>query len=138
MNSSPRTHQVQSISHLLADRRPVWLGLRSANSASTVALIQRRMCFGVPAPLPAGGSEDDLTPEDLNGERVVCPELAPFGPARGTALVAHPPLDPAMLSELLAVGHEIVVRHKMSLGPECVPCQHNTLTFPWDRPQVAA
>jgi hypothetical protein len=34
--------------------------------------------------------------------------------------------------ELLARARTVVARHDVALGPRCVPCQHNTLTFPWD------
>jgi hypothetical protein len=64
------------------------------------------------------------------------PVLSPFRPARGTALVDHVTPEPALLSDLLDGAREIVARHGISLGPQCVPCQHNTLTFPWDRAGV--
>ncbi len=60
------------------------------------------------------------------------PVLSPFRPARGTALVDAQPVDPDVLSQLLAQSREIVRRHGVALGPRCVPCQHNTLSFPWD------
>ncbi len=62
------------------------------------------------------------------------PVLSPFRPARRTALAHSGPLDPDELSEILARAREIVARHGVTLGPRCIPCQHNTLSFPWDQP----
>jgi len=64
------------------------------------------------------------------------PVLSPFRPSRGTALVNHVTPEPALLSDVLDGAREIVARQGISLGPECIPCQHNTLTFPWDRAGV--
>jgi pyruvate-formate lyase-activating enzyme len=62
----------------------------------------------------------------------VHPVLSPFRPARGTRLAAEPPVAAESLVRILDAGREIVARHGVALGPGCVPCQHNTLTFPWD------
>jgi hypothetical protein len=60
------------------------------------------------------------------------PVLSPFRPARGTALAAAQPLEPEMLEDVLRRSRAIVREHGVGLGPRCVPCQHNTLSFPWD------
>jgi hypothetical protein len=60
------------------------------------------------------------------------PVLSPFRPSRGTVLAAAPPLSPAVLRSVLAGSRTIAQSHDVPLGPRCVPCQHNTLTFPWD------
>jgi radical SAM superfamily enzyme YgiQ (UPF0313 family) len=60
------------------------------------------------------------------------PVLSPFRPARGTALAAARPTEPGLLDEVLIRSREIVRGHGVRLGPRCVPCQHNTLSFPWD------
>ncbi len=60
------------------------------------------------------------------------PVLSPFRPARATALADAAPPDEFLLAEALAASREIVDRAEPMLGPRCVPCQHNTLTFPWD------
>lgn len=61
------------------------------------------------------------------------PTLSPFRPADGTALSALPPVPVASLRTLLDESRSIVAEFGMGLGPKCVPCQHNTLTLPWDR-----
>jgi hypothetical protein len=60
------------------------------------------------------------------------PVLSPFRPSDGIALASRPPPSVADLTEVLHESRRIVARHGVALGPECVPCQHNTLTFPWD------
>jgi len=62
------------------------------------------------------------------------PVLSPFRPARGTALHQRPPVRPTLLREVLDGARQIVRQHDVALGPRCLPCQHNTLTFPWDVP----
>jgi uncharacterized radical SAM superfamily protein len=61
------------------------------------------------------------------------PVLSPFRPAAGTRLRILPPPRPHELAGVLAESRAIVARHSVGLGPECGPCQHNTLSFPWDR-----
>jgi hypothetical protein len=65
-------------------------------------------------------------------EMGVHPVLSPFRPALGTRLEQAAPVDPVLLTHVLEASREIVARHGVALGPHCVPCQHNTLTFPWD------
>ena len=65
------------------------------------------------------------------------PVLSPFRPARGTALATAPPVAPELLRRVLDRTREIVAHHGVLLGPRCVACQHNTLSFPWDVEQVA-
>lgn len=60
------------------------------------------------------------------------PVLSPFRPSRGTALASAPPVAAEVLADLLPAARRIVARHRVALGPRCVPCQHNTLAFPWD------
>lgn len=73
----------------------------------------------------------------LNGVELIAslgadPVLSPFRPARGTALENKPPVGESELHDLLAGARSIVETHGVRLGPDCVFCQHNTLTFPWD------
>lgn len=70
-------------------------------------------------------------------ERGCDPVLSPFRPARRTALAEHDPVDRGLLVEVLAGAREITQRYGVALGPRCLPCQHNTLTFPWDVPALA-
>lgn len=60
------------------------------------------------------------------------PVLSPFRPARDTKLADAAPVSPEYLTTVLTEARAIVARHGVRLGPRCVPCQHNTLTFPWD------
>jgi hypothetical protein len=60
------------------------------------------------------------------------PVLSPFRPAGGTPLADAQPVSAPVLTEVLAEARRRVIRHGVALGPRCVPCQHNTLTFPWD------
>lgn len=60
------------------------------------------------------------------------PVLSPFRPAQNTALVAAAPADEALLALVLSEARAIVDAYGVALGPECVACQHNTLSFPWD------
>jgi Radical SAM superfamily len=58
------------------------------------------------------------------------PVLSPFRPAAGTGLTNLAPPTAAYLEELYVGSLEIAERHGVKLGPRCIPCQHNTLTFP--------
>lgn len=60
------------------------------------------------------------------------PVLSPFRPAVGTALSKRNPVSTALLHEVLSGAREAVAQYGVRLGPRCAPCQHNTLTFPWD------
>jgi len=60
------------------------------------------------------------------------PVLSPFRPAQGTRLAGLESPSSELLRELLDRSRPIVAAHGVHLGPDCVPCQHNTLTFPWD------
>lgn len=60
------------------------------------------------------------------------PVLSPFRPARNTPLHFAEPPAPSLLHDVLQEARTIVARHGVRLGPRCIPCQHNTLTFPWD------
>ena len=64
----------------------------------------------------------------------VDPVLSPFRPARGTRLADAEPPPVSLLADVLEEARQIAVRHDVALGPRCGPCQHNTLTFPWDIP----
>jgi hypothetical protein len=61
------------------------------------------------------------------------PVISPFRPARRTKLSNHEPPSPEMLTYILGEARLSAHKAGVALGPRCVPCQHNTLTFPWDR-----
>ena len=84
----------------------------------------------------------ESTDETLRGVAEIAalgadPVLSPFRPAEDTALRRHPPVDPEVLRLVLDGARAIVADHGVALGPRCLPCQHNTLTFPWDVPDAA-
>jgi len=58
------------------------------------------------------------------------PVLSPFRPARNTAMVRVPPPTTQYLREVYEGSLDVVHRYGVELGPRCIPCQHNTLTFP--------
>ena len=58
------------------------------------------------------------------------PVISPFRPAPGTKLSKQPPPSIEFLERLYLEAHAITERIGVKLGPRCIPCQHNTLTFP--------
>lgn len=58
------------------------------------------------------------------------PVLSPFRPAQRTATARRRPPSADVMEELHASAQDIVERYGVSLGPRCVPCQHNTLALP--------
>lgn len=60
------------------------------------------------------------------------PVLSPFRPAESTALAGVAPPSEEELTLVLLEARAITQAHGIALGPTCVACQHNTLSFPWD------
>jgi hypothetical protein len=60
------------------------------------------------------------------------PVLSPFRPAQNTALDSAAPPTAELLSFVLVESRKIAEAHGVALGPQCVACQHNALSFPWD------
>ncbi len=58
------------------------------------------------------------------------PTLSPFRPAPGTLLQQTRPPSHELLERAYLESKNIVERYGVKLGPRCIPCQHNTLTFP--------
>ncbi len=58
------------------------------------------------------------------------PVLSPFRPSRGTALSGYPPPTFEYLERVYYEAKNITEKFGVKLGPRCIPCQHNTLTFP--------
>jgi uncharacterized radical SAM superfamily protein len=78
-----------------------------------------------------------LEPEEstLEGVRFLAelgcdPVLSPFRPAVGTPLANLMPPSLDMLTSVFLKSRDIVEKYGVKLGPRCIPCQHNTLTFP--------
>jgi hypothetical protein len=57
------------------------------------------------------------------------PVLSPFRPAPGTPLAETAPPSADFMWRLYSEALEITERHGVKLGPRCIPCGHNTLTF---------
>lgn len=58
------------------------------------------------------------------------PVVSPFRPAPGTKLSTQSPPSIEFLERLYLEARAITERIGVKLGPRCIPCQHNTLTFP--------
>lgn len=67
--------------------------------------------------------------EELAKIKVV-PVLSPFIASDDTLLKDHPTPDIETLIKAWEESKKIVKKYEMNLGPRCIPCQHNTLTFP--------
>jgi hypothetical protein len=74
--------------------------------------------------------EDTLRGVQALAERGCQPVLSPFRPDTATPLRRHAPPSADELRKVYCRSVEIAERHGLKLGPRCVPCQHNTLTFP--------
>jgi len=74
--------------------------------------------------------EDTLKGVEALAERGCDPVLSPFRPDPHTPLRNMQPPTIEFLAEVYERSVEIVERHGVKLGPRCIPCQHNTLTFP--------
>jgi biotin synthase-like enzyme len=71
----------------------------------------------------------------LQGVEQLCelgciPILSPFRPSESTPLRDKRPPSADELMEVYERGREIASHHGLRLGPRCIPCHHNTLTFP--------
>lgn len=76
--------------------------------------------------------EDTLAGVRFLAERGCQPILSPFRPAPGTREEKTSPPSIQFLAEAHSRAREIVDQYGVGLGPECLPCQHNTLSFPGD------
>ena len=77
--------------------------------------------------------EDTLQGVNALAERGCDPVLSPFSPDPATPMRNNAPPSAELLSEAWERSREIVGRYSgVVLGPRCIPCTHNTLTFPDD------
>ena len=76
--------------------------------------------------------EDTLRGVDALAQRGCEPVLSPFRPSPDTPLGDVSPPGEAELVEVYERSVEVAGRHGVKLGPRCIPCQHNTLSFPDD------
>ncbi len=77
--------------------------------------------------------DDTLRGVELLASLGCDPVLSPFRPAGNTLLEHAEPPSEETLRVVLREARAIADHHGVRLGPACVPCQHNTLSFPWDR-----
>lgn len=63
-------------------------------------------------------------------ERGGVPVLSPFRPDPSTPLRQAPPPNAAVLEETFLRSDDLARAAGISLGPNCLPCMHNTLTLP--------
>jgi hypothetical protein len=73
--------------------------------------------------------EETLRGVEALAERGCEPVLSPFRPHPSTPMAAHPPASYDFMCELYERAVDVAARHGAKLGPKCVACQHNTLTF---------
>ncbi len=75
--------------------------------------------------------EDTLRAVRCLAERGCDPVLSPFRPDPSTPLKGLLPPDADFLATVYEAARDIVAEYPdVRLGPRCIPCQHNTLTFP--------
>jgi hypothetical protein len=67
---------------------------------------------------------------ELLAQRGCVPVLSPFRPAPLTPLANMRPPEVSYLLDVVRMAEDAAAKHGMRLGPRCIPCQHNTLTFP--------
>lgn len=73
--------------------------------------------------------DDTLAGVRAVAERGGVPVLSPFRPDPSTPMRDDPPPDAATLLDVYLRAREICHQHEVPLGPRCIPCSHNTLTF---------
>ncbi|MFQ5531968.1 MAG: radical SAM protein, partial [Candidatus Nanoarchaeia archaeon] len=75
--------------------------------------------------------EDTLRGVEVLAERGCDPVLSPFRPDPSTPMRNEKPPNVDFLIETYERAKEITGRFSgVKLGPRCIPCHHNTLTFP--------
>ncbi len=63
-------------------------------------------------------------------ERGCQPVLSPFRPDPATPMRDVPPPTAEQLENIYVRAVEIATHYGIQLGPQCIPCMHNTLSFP--------
>ena len=76
--------------------------------------------------------EDTLAGVAALAARGCEPVLSPFRPDPSTPMRGESPPSAELLAETYLRSVDIVERLGAKLGPRCIPCMHNTLTFPDD------
>ena len=62
-------------------------------------------------------------------ERGGVPVLSPFRPDPATPLRDRKPSGAAELEQTYLRAVDVAAEHDITLGPDCPPCTHNTLSF---------
>lgn len=73
--------------------------------------------------------EDTLRGVEAIARRGCTPVLSPFRPDPATPLASTPPPGAALLEEVFLRATEVATDLGVELGPGCLPCTHNTLSF---------
>ena len=58
------------------------------------------------------------------------PSVEPIPAGSGHTHAENASTGRGMLAEVYMRALDVVERHGVKLGPRCIACQHNTLTFP--------
>lgn len=74
--------------------------------------------------------EDTVKGVAALAERGCEPVLSPFRPDPKTPMSKAKPPTADEMREIYLRSAEVAARHGMRLGPRCIPCMHNTMTFP--------
>ncbi|MFX1521176.1 MAG: radical SAM protein [Promethearchaeota archaeon] len=74
--------------------------------------------------------EDTIQGVRALAERGCSPVLSPFRPDPTTPLSDLTPPSANLLADVYQKAIEVLASYDVKLGPKCIPCQHNTLTFP--------
>lgn len=73
--------------------------------------------------------EDTLAGVEAISQRGCVPVLSPFRPDESTPMRNEAPPSAAVLEDVYLRALEITRALDIRLGPECIPCSHNTLTL---------
>ena len=74
--------------------------------------------------------ESTLSGVKVLAERGCEPVLSPFRPDPATPMRDAKPPSTDELEEVYLRAVDLVAQYGVKLGPRCIPCMHNTLTFP--------
>ena len=75
-------------------------------------------------------ADDTIAGVEALAQRGCEPVLSPFRPDPATPLKDLRPPTAEFLEEVYERALEVAARYGVKLGPRCIPCMHNTLTFP--------
>ena len=76
--------------------------------------------------------EDTLAGVRALAERGCEPVLSPFRPDPSTPMRNNLPPKATFMEEVYLRSRDIAEKYNVKLGPHCIPCMHNTISFPDD------